>query len=93
MSNASRDQNGVPTMIAVSNSDGKTIVNLKANPTGHYLLVNDGMLGTNYTGNLERDENGVRCLGAISSPQYGGDGVTIIPLQTDLSGYLLVQES
>lgn len=39
MGNASRDDNYVPTLIAVSNVDGTTPVTLYADPTTHRLLV------------------------------------------------------
>ena len=39
MANAKRDDNGVTTMIAVSNVDGSTPVVLYADPTTHRLLV------------------------------------------------------
>lgn len=39
MADAYRDQNNVPTLIAVSNVDGKTPVRLYADPVTHRLLV------------------------------------------------------
>lgn len=39
MANAYRDQNSVPTLIAVSNVDGQTPVRLFADPVTHRLLV------------------------------------------------------
>ena len=39
MSNAYRDENSVPTLIASSNLDGKTPVRLYADPVTHRLLV------------------------------------------------------
>ncbi len=39
MANAYRDQNSVPTLIAVSNVDGFTPVRLYADPVTHRLLV------------------------------------------------------
>ena len=39
MANAKRDDNYVPTLIAVSNADGVTPVTLYADPTTHRLLV------------------------------------------------------
>lgn len=37
--NAYRDENDVPTLIAVSNVDGQTVVRLWADPVTHRLLV------------------------------------------------------
>lgn len=39
MSNAYRDENSVPTLIASSNTDGQTPVRLYADPVTHRLLV------------------------------------------------------
>lgn len=46
--NASKDENGVSTLIAVSSVDGKTPVKVYANPTTHRLLVSPvgGATGT-----------------------------------------------
>ena len=39
MANAYRDENNVPTLIAVSNTDGKTPVRVYADPVTHRVLV------------------------------------------------------
>lgn len=39
MENAKRDENNIPTLLAVSNVDDTTPVRLQANPTTHRLLV------------------------------------------------------
>ena len=39
MPNASRDENGVPTLLAVSSADGSTPVRVYADPDTHRLLV------------------------------------------------------
>ena len=39
MTNAYRDENSVPTLIAVSNVDGQTPVRIYADPVTHRLLV------------------------------------------------------
>lgn len=39
MSNASHDQNHVPSLLGVSSSDGTTTIPIYANPTSHRLLV------------------------------------------------------
>lgn len=39
MGNAARDNNQIPTLLAVSNADGSTPVTLYADPTTHRLLV------------------------------------------------------
>ena len=39
VNNASRDENSIPTLLAVSNVDGKTPVKVWADPITHRLLV------------------------------------------------------
>ena len=50
MADASRDNNRVTTLVAVSSSDGTTIVPLYANPTTHRLIV-DLSSGANFAEN------------------------------------------
>lgn len=47
MTNAYKDENGVPTLIASSSADGKTPVRVYADPDTHRLLVNStaGVVG------------------------------------------------
>lgn len=90
MSNAKRDQNNVPTLLGVSNSDGKTPVRIKVNQSYHALIAANGTAGTNIGPvNAERDENSVPTLLAVSS----ADGVTPVPVYADDSGRLLVDNS
>lgn len=49
MANAKRDENSVPTLIAALDSDGRTIVRIKANSTNHGLMVDDGTSGGTMT--------------------------------------------
>lgn len=42
MADAKRDNNNIPTLIALSNADGVTPVTLYADPTTHRLLVTMG---------------------------------------------------
>ena len=89
--NAYRDENSVPTKIAVSNSDGVTIVRTQANSSTHRLLVNNGTTGSNFgIRNAHRDENDVPVLLAVSS----GDGRTPIELYIDpLTHRLLINSN
>lgn len=90
MSNAKRDQNNVPALITVLNTDGKTITPLQASPTSHLLKVNDGVTGSDLgPTNAARDENFVHTLVAVSS----GDNETPIVLYGDSSGKLLIQST
>lgn len=88
--NASKDQNNVSTLIAVLNTDGKTIVPVQANATNNSLEVNDGSIGTDYgPKNAEKDENFVSSLLAVSS----ADGKTPVVVYADSTGALLVQST
>lgn len=90
MSNAYRDENSVPTLIGVLNSDGATITRIKVNATNHGLKVTDSSSGAD-SGPDEalHDENGVPTLLAVSST----DGVTPVVIYADSSGNLLVDSS
>lgn len=91
MANAYRDENDVPTLIALQN-DGSTITRLLANPTTHGLKVSDGTGGSdagNNQNNAERDDNSIPTFLAVSST----DGVTPVNVYCDSSGNLLVQST
>lgn len=86
MTNASRDNDFVPTLTAVLNSDGATVISVAAS-FDHKLKVSDGTSGTdNGPINAKHDENHVPTLLAVSSL----DGVTPIPVYSDANGRLLV---
>ncbi len=75
--NAKKDENGRPTVIAVSSANGTTIVQAQAHPTAHSLLMEDGTSGSdhgNNGGNAMIDENSVSVWTAISST----DGSSIV---------------
>lgn len=89
MTNAGIDQNGKSTILGTLNSDGVTIVPIKANPTNHGLKIDDNTTGSdagNNLGNANIDENGKPVLTALSS---AGDG-TIVEVYTDVNGNLLI---
>lgn len=88
MTNAYRDGNNVPTIIAVDQTDGATVTRIYANPSTHAMKVVDGTTGTDYGPvNDPRDQNGVPILMAVSS----ADGVTPVPIYSDLDGNLLIK--
>lgn len=90
MTNAYRDENGVPTMIGALNTDGVSIVRITANPTNNALSVDDDTTGDDYrTTNASRDENGVPVLMAVSST----DGVTPVELYVDADGKILIDSN
>lgn len=90
MANAKRDENSVPTLIGVLNTNGTGIVLVKVDPTTHGLLISDNTTGSDHGPvNAARDENSVPTLLAVSS----ADGTTPIPVYADSSGNLLVQST
>lgn len=100
MSNASRDQNDVPTLLAVEQTDGATIVPIVVNASNHGLKVTDDTTGTDQGPyQAERDENFVPTLLAVSSQTTTVNGVSFIQgvtpvvVYADLDGNLLVDSN
>lgn len=94
MANASRDENNRPTMIAISQDDGTTIVPITANPTNNNgLSVDNNTTGSdngNNSGVAMLDENSVPVLTALSSDDSGD----IIELYADpVTGKLLIDSN
>lgn len=90
MSNASLDENGIPTLICALNTDGTTITRVKVNSSTHTLKVVDDSTGSDHgTINALRDENSKVCLMAVSS----ADGVTPVAVYADSSGNLLIDSN
>lgn len=90
MSNASRDENSVPTLLGALNTDGTTLVRVKANASNHSLKVSDGSTGSDHGPvNSPRDQNNIPALMAVSS----ADGVTPVVVYADSSGNLLIDSA
>lgn len=90
MTNAYKDENGVPTITGVLNTDGQTIMRIQANPTNNTLKVNDNTTGSSYgLRGAHRDENNVPVLMAVSSV----DGVTPVELYVDSNGQILIDSN
>jgi len=92
MANSQKDQNGRDSLISSLNTDGTTIVTLKANPANNALKALDASTGSdagNHGGIALIDQNGVSAMTALSST---GDG-TIIQLYADSSGNLLIDSN
>ena len=90
MANAVIDGNRIPTLTAALNTDGTTVVCVKANATNSSLKVSDGTTGTDHgTTNAQRDGNHKPVLMAVSS----ADGVTPVEVYADSSGNLLIQST
>ena len=81
-----KDQNFVNSMTAVLNTDGKTIINLTADPSTHALGVVVGTTGTDFgPQDALKDDVNTSTLLAVSRL----DGLTPVVLYADASGNLL----
>ena len=90
MTEAKRDNNQIPTMTGVLNTDGTTITLIKANPTTHEMLVNDNTTGSDFgSDDAKRDNNYTPILLATSS----SDGATPVPLYVDTNGNFLIKST
>lgn len=93
MTNAKRDENNVPTLIAVLDSDGSTVVPVKVDDSGPdpVLAVDDAQTGSdNGPGpRALRDGNFVTTLIGVSS----ADGVTPVAVYADSDGKLLIDSN
>jgi hypothetical protein len=87
---AKRDENNVPAILGVLNSDGVTVKAIEANPVTKSLSVDNNTTGTDQgPSQALRDENFVPTLLAVSS----ADGETLVPLYVDADGKLLIDET
>lgn len=90
MSNASRDENRVTTLLGTLNTDGETVVAVKADESNHGLLIDMGSTGSDLGGeNAIRDANRVPVLLAVSAD----DGVTPVPVYADSDGKILIDNT
>lgn len=86
--NIPRDNNRVPTLAALSSSDGATITSVKVDATLHRLNTSDGTTGSDFgQGNAKRDDNYIPVFMGVSSV----DGVTPVAVYATASGQLLIQ--
>lgn len=85
--NSSIDQNSKATITARLNTDGVTVTKITANPVNNAMSVNDGTTGSPVSNEwAATDDNGRPTMFAVSS----SDGKTLIALQADATGHLLI---
>ena len=90
MSEAKRDNNGVQVMTGVLSSDGVTPTMVKADPTTHFIKVDDNTTGSDLgADNAARDGNYVTTLIAVSEV----DGVTPVPIYVSADGEILIDST
>jgi len=88
--NAKHDENHVPTMIAISDADGVTLIPIKINPVTGGIKVSDGMAGSVYGRvSSQHDDNHVPTMSGVSS----ADMTTVVPIFADSNGYLLIKST
>ena len=82
-----KDDNFVNPIMGVLNTDGKTIISIKGNPSNHSLKISDGTSGSdNGPENAIHNENDIPTLLATSS----SDGETPIAIYCDSNGNILI---
>ncbi len=90
MAQAKRDENNVPTLLGVLNSDGATVTPIQINPVNHALKVDDNTTGSDLgPSRALRDENFVPTKIVVSS----ADEITPVVLYADSSGKLLIDSN
>jgi hypothetical protein len=90
MTNASRDNNSVPVIQGVLNTDGKTPTSVAVDPATHILQVSDDTTGSDNGGDrASRDENLETTLMGVSS----SDGITPVAIYVDSSKNLLINST
>lgn len=90
MADAKRDENNVPTILGVLNSDGDTLVPIQVEPVTHSLEIDDDTTGSDNGPSISpRDQNFIPALLAVSSV----DGVTPVVVYADSNGKLLVDSN
>lgn len=91
MTTAKIDANRVPTLLAVSSSDGSTLLNVKANPVNNAMKAENNTTGSDLGSpvNDPRDENRKVAFWAVSAV----DGVTPVAVYVDSNGQLLINSN
>jgi len=88
MAEIKHDDNYVPTLSGVLNTDGTTVTRIKVDPTTHVLQVSDGTTGSDSGKDLAARDNSGNVT-AIATDASGN----IIPLYVDSSGNLLIKST
>lgn len=88
--NVKRDENYIPLMLALLNTDGSTPTPLKATPSTNILDNDDGSTGSDNGGDHAiRDDNRIPGMIAVSEV----DGITPVALYGNSSGKLLTDST
>ena len=87
---APRDDNRIPVLQGVLNTDGLTPTDIQADPSAHTIASDDNTTGSdNGPTDAKRDGNYVPTAMAVSE----SDGTTPVVLYADSSGNLLIDST
>ncbi len=87
MTSIARDENHIPVLAGLLDSNGTTITQVKVDPSLHALQIHDGDTGTDHGPvDASRDENFKTVGMGVSSL----DGVTPVAIYVNSSGELLI---
>ena len=90
MANTSRDDNRVPAILGVLNTDGTTPTRIAVTSDHHILQVSDGSTGSDLGNDVAvRDDNRIATWIAVSS----SDGSTPVTLYVNSSNQLLINST
>ena len=90
MAQIKKDDNQVPAIAGVLNTDGTTVTRIKIDASTHILDVSDGTTGSDLGADrAARDDNGEPVFIATSE----SDGTTPVPLYVNSSGQLLIDSN
>ena len=90
MAETKKDDNLVPVMMGVLNTDGTTPTRIYSDPSTHALIMSDGSTGSDLGNDTAaRDNSGNPVLMAASN----SDGSTPVSLYIDSSGNLLIKST
>jgi len=90
MANARFDDNHVPSLLGVLNSDGSTITPIQADPSTHAVLISDGTTGSDFgPAQAKFDDNHVPVMMAVSET----DGITPVVVYANSLGGILVDST
>lgn len=89
MANIKKDNNSIPCIAGLLNTNGTTITLIKANPTNHLLDISDAETGDDNGGTSAiHDENDEKTMIAASSSDE-----TPVSLYADSDGKLLIKST
>lgn len=90
MTDTKRDNNNVPTMVAILNSDGSTLVPIKATASSHVIDVSNGSGGSDNGPSVARGLRDGNYETTLLAQDSNGN---LVPLYADSNGALLIKST